>query len=86
MPLLYGLSWIEAFGLKLPPGLHKIKESKAEKREENRRNSTDINELVEEFSTIFEKKTGKIRKFQAKIHLKLEAMPIALPQGESRLH
>lgn len=76
---LFGLDWVLAFNLPLPPGARvcHVKENSEEEKGSNSITGANclVNEVLKEFTELFENSLGTIRGHQAKIHISESVTP-----------
>ncbi|XP_054287580.1 uncharacterized protein K02A2.6-like [Macrosteles quadrilineatus] len=77
---LFGLPWMLAFNMKLPPSVT-IRKLDNTNKDENASTVTEeeINQVISEFSDVFKKELGTIKGYQAKIHVKSDSEPRCFP-------
>lgn len=87
---LFGLPWIRAFRMQLPRGVHTVKATKdkepkpkderakpVKEQQEQGAIAEDVKRLLDEWPEVFEDKLGTIRGYQATLHLRADAKPVA---------
>lgn len=74
-PMLFGLSWSEAFKMPFPQNVYSIKCNIGNETNNRKRLET----IIATHSDLFNKTLGKIENFKVKLHIKENATPIHVP-------
>ncbi|KAK9688374.1 hypothetical protein QE152_g35594 [Popillia japonica] len=73
-PMLFGLSWSEAFGMPFPKQVYSISANELVK--DTLDTNKQLEQIIEENVELFNSSLGKIKNYQVKLHIKENAKPV----------